>query len=114
MPTCASVIRRRLPLLTAFKSRLTSLLRTLGARFSPSGRSGYFRFFGRSGGDASDRDANPEHIPDSDEGFGLKLLPQIPKGVHQMKTARAFMWGSKKHTETTTDDEETEFANWRS
>ena len=114
MPACAAVARRCSPLYATFKSKVSSFLRNFSARFSHSGDSGYLRFFGYNGGETSERNQNMEQDADGGKGLVLKDLPEAPRGVHQMKTARAFIWGSKKHTVTTMDDEETSFANWRS
>ena len=115
MPACAAVIRRCSPLYVIFKSKVSSFLRNFSARFSHSGDSGYLRFFGYGGGDTSKVNQDMEQAADGGaKGFVLDNLPEVPKGAHQMKTARAFIWGSRKHTVTTMDDEETSFANWRS
>ena len=90
---------------------MTSLLKNLGARLSPSGSSGSFRFFRRSGVETSTID---QHYAGPRDGFVMKDLPPIPRGVHQMRTARAFFWGSKIRPATTIDDEETTFAKWGS
>lgn len=56
---------------------------------------------------------SPSRNPDlkRDPGNGsvvaLEDLPQVSKGIHQMKTARAFIWGGKHHTGAIMDDEET-------
>jgi hypothetical protein len=116
MPSCFVVIRRHLSLFITLKSQVASLLRTLGARLSRSDRSGSFRFLGRrSGGGASSiKNQNPKHDPETGEVVVLGDLPKISKGFHQMRTARAFIWGSKVHNMTTMDDGETTLTDWRS
>ena len=113
MPACAVAIRRHLPFFAACKSRATSLLRSFGTRLSLSGRPGYHRFFSRSEGGISTGHRNSEQDPERGRRFVRERLPEIPGGGYQMKTARAFIWGGKCHTTTTTGDEEMTLAHWR-
>jgi hypothetical protein len=115
MPSCFVAIRRHLSLLTTLKSQVTSLLRNLGARLSRGSRSGSSRFLGRSAGGASSiEDQNPKHDPETGEVVVLRDLPKVSKGFHQMRTARAFIWGSKVHNITTMDDDDDQkLTDWR-
>ncbi len=97
-------MRGHLSFFVSFKSSLTSFWRTWGARLSPRAGSGYssqdINGFRSSKADAK-RDAEHGRV------VGLKDLPQVSEGVYQMKTARAFIWGGKKHNGAIMDDEET-------
>ncbi len=111
MPACAVVARRHLPLFTAFGLQVNSLLRSLGARLSPNGRLSYFRFFGRSGAGTSSNYRTPGSDSKGEEAMILEDLPEVTKGVHQMRTARAFILGSKNQTVTTMDEDEATLVN---
>ena len=111
MPACAVVARRHLPLFTAFGLQVNSLLRSLGARLSPNGRSSYFRLFGRSGAGTSSNHQSPGSDSMGEEAMILEGLPEVTKGVHQMRTARAFILGSKNQTVTTMDEDEATLVN---
>jgi hypothetical protein len=107
IPSCYVAIRRHVSLFTALKSQVASLLRNLGARLSRSSPSGSPRFLGRrAGGASSIEDQNLKHDPEAGEVVVLRDLPKVSKGLHQMRTARAFIWGSKVHNITSMDDDD--------
>lgn len=85
---------------------MNSFLRGLGARLTPRGGSGYLHLFGHSRNGGATKTPNSEPDPESADVLALKALPEIAEGVHQMRTARAFISRGKYHTNNMMDDEE--------
>ena len=108
MPSCFVALRRHSPLFVAFKTKLTSQLRLLSDRFVPSTSSRIRRLFSLGEGKSPrGTDNKPGMNADSHESLVEGKLPEVPEGAHRMHTARAFIWGSRKHKTTTLDEEKT-------
>lgn len=111
VPACFVLVRHYTPLYTSLKSCLTTRVRILTARFTSSGTGSsgsrtraLFRLGGGSKSSANGQE--PKFDLDHREAVTPRKLPEITKGMYQMRTARSFIWGGKKYTTTTMDEEE--------
>ncbi|KAL8711936.1 MAG: hypothetical protein Q9220_003632 [cf. Caloplaca sp. 1 TL-2023] len=111
MPLCVGGIRRHLPFFNSIITRMTSFFHDLGSRLSPRGGTGYLHLFGYSKSGQSSKSRSSKQDADSDDTVGLKSLPKVSEGFHEMRTARAFIARGEPYSEYTIDDEEKTLRN---
>lgn len=99
VPSCSVLFRHHLPLFVKIKSYMVSIVRIFTTRFSTGGRSSGgssgWHFFSLGG---SKKSTNV-NLPKPEMGYGetgMRKLPELPKGIHKMWTARSLILGSKK------------------
>lgn len=109
VPSCSVLLRHHLPLFVTIKSYMVSIVRIFTAQFSTGGRSSGgssgWHFFSVGGSKKSADGQHHELEMGSGEKSGMRKLPEMPKGIHKMLTARSFILGSRKD-KTTVDEAE--------